>query len=415
MPKPTVPALTSRSEEQLRLLVEAVRDYAIFTLDPDGRVTSWNGGAERMKGYHRDEILGQHFSRFYPEADLAAGKPAWGLEVAAAEGRFEDEGWRVRRDGSLFWANVVITALRNRTGLLVGFGKVTRDLTERKRAEDEVRRLNADLERRVVERTEGLVVLNRSLDEAVMRAEAARAEAEASAARASAALEARDAFFARASHELRTPLTSAIGSVRLARRALDRALPESPETLLAVAVRSLDAIAAITNDLLDIARLSSGAGALALEPVPAARLVEEAVDTVRADARERAVGLRVEVPPDLVVRVDPLRFGQALVNLLGNALRFTPAGGEVRVTAAAAAGEATIRVEDTGEGIATEDLERVFEPFVQVGRQPTGTRATGLGLSIVRHVVTLHGGRVRAESGGPGRGSAFVVTLPLPG
>ena len=120
-----------RNEERFRLLVEAVQDYAIFTLDPEGHVSSWNSGAERIKGYKSAEIVGKHFSCFYPEADLRNGKPQWELEVAAKEGRFEDEGWRVRKDGSRFWANVIITAVRNDAGKLVGFGKVTRDVTER--------------------------------------------------------------------------------------------------------------------------------------------------------------------------------------------------------------------------------------------------------------------------------------------
>ena len=125
-----------QSEERFRLLVEGAKDYAIFVLDPEGKVATWNSGAERIKGYRAEEILGQHFSKFYPQESLERGKPQHELEVAAAEGRFEDEGWRIRKDGSRFWANVIITALRGQDGRLIGFSKVTRDFTDRKRAEE---------------------------------------------------------------------------------------------------------------------------------------------------------------------------------------------------------------------------------------------------------------------------------------
>ena len=137
-------AAESAQEERFRLLVESVKDYAIFMLDPSGHVTTWNAGAERIKGYTAEEIIGKHFSIFYPPEDVAAGKCERELEVATREGRFEDEGWRVRKDGSRFWANVVITALRNPQGALIGFAKVTRDLTERRQAEENLRALAAE-------------------------------------------------------------------------------------------------------------------------------------------------------------------------------------------------------------------------------------------------------------------------------
>src|SRR5438477_2596647 len=135
MPKPNEKVLRL-SEERFRLLVESVRDYAIFMLDPDGRVASWNRGAERLKGYSAEEIIGRHFSAFYPPEEVTSGRPARELAAASANGRFEDEGWRVRKDGSRFWANVVISPLCDESGRLIGFGKVTRDMTERKRAEE---------------------------------------------------------------------------------------------------------------------------------------------------------------------------------------------------------------------------------------------------------------------------------------
>src|SRR5258705_7905347 len=141
-----------RSEDAFRIFVDAVQDYAIFVLDPGGHVQSWNAGAQRIKGYRASEIIGEHFSRFYPEEDLRDGKPERELEIAAREGRFEDEGWRIRKDGSQFWANVIITAIRDKSGELIGFGKVTRDFTERRRAQEELRQLNAELAKEVVDR-----------------------------------------------------------------------------------------------------------------------------------------------------------------------------------------------------------------------------------------------------------------------
>src|SRR5258708_4397062 len=145
-------ALKLRSEDVFRIFVDAVQDYAIFVLDPGGHVQSWNAGAQRIKGYRASEIIGEHFSRFYPEEDLRAGKPEMELEIAAREGRFEDEGWRVRKDGSQFWANVIITAIRDKSGELIGFGKVTRDFTERRQAQEELRQVNTELAKEVLDR-----------------------------------------------------------------------------------------------------------------------------------------------------------------------------------------------------------------------------------------------------------------------
>jgi PAS domain S-box-containing protein len=218
------------SEKRFRLLVESVRDYAIFMLDPEGRIVSWNLGAERIKGYRADEIVGEHFSRFYPPEDVAAGKPARGLEVAEREGRVEDEGWRVRKDGSRFWANVVITALRDAGGRLVGFAKVTRDLTERKRAEEDRLRL--------------------------AREQAARAEAEA-------AVRARDEFLSIAAHELKTPLTPLQLQVQLLVHSLRKGElttlpPERLGAMLESAERQSKRFASLIEKLLDLSRIAAG-------------------------------------------------------------------------------------------------------------------------------------------------------------
>ncbi|HWP34203.1 MAG TPA: GAF domain-containing protein, partial [Thermodesulfobacteriota bacterium] len=227
------------------------------------------------------------------------------------------------------------------------------------------------------------------------------------------AVQARDAFLARASHELRTPLTSALGTVRLLDKVLAGRLAQPPQELLAIANRNLDAILALINDLLDASKLESGRVTLALAPVRLAELVGRSLDVVGGQAREKGVTLRTEVPEDLALSADPLKLEQVLVNLLANAVKFTPAGGQVTVEARAAPDGVLLRVRDTGEGIAAEHLERIFEPFFQAGG-PAGRRArgTGLGLAICRQIVELHGGRIWAESEGPGRGSTFTVRLP---
>jgi signal transduction histidine kinase len=228
---------------------------------------------------------------------------------------------------------------------------------------------------------------------------------------AQAAVRARDAFLARASHELRTPLTAAIGTVRLLKRALAGTLKEQPAELTAIAARNLDSMLALTNDLLDLAKLEAGEAEPNLEAVELTAVVERSVEVVAAQAREKGVAIGSRIPPELVATADRLKLEQILVNLLGNAVKFTSAGGEVAVEATAQDGGIVLRVCDTGQGLGSDDLERIFEPFVQAGT-PAQQRGTGLGLAIVKRLVELHGGRVWAESQGPGRGCTFTVCLP---
>src|SRR5215207_2601783 len=210
------------SEERFRLLVEGVRDYAIFLLDPEGRIASWNEGAHRIKGYRAEEIIGRHFSTFYPAEDLAAGKPPRELEIASREGKYEEEGWRVRKDGSLFWASVLITALRGSDGSLVGFAKVTRDLTERRAAQE---RAIADARR--------------------------LAEAEASS-------RAKSEFLTAMSHELRTPINAAMGYLELLAMGIGGDISEQQREYLTRIRSSQEYLLRIINDLLNYGRIEAG-------------------------------------------------------------------------------------------------------------------------------------------------------------
>jgi PAS domain S-box-containing protein len=378
-----------RSEEMFRLLVASVREYAIFLLDPEGHVLTWNAGAERIKGYSAEEIIGKHFSQFYPEEDQ--WKPERELEIARQEGAVEDEGWRLRKDGSRFWANVVITAVHDDRGSLRGFTKVTRDLTERRRAEE------ALFEQR----------------EARFLAEDERRRAEAASRVSQEANRAKDEFLMTLSHELRTPMTAILGWARL----LPALPPEEESFREAVAAigRSAQLQSRLIDDVLDVSRIVSGKLRLTVENVDVKRLVEATIETVQASADAKQITITTSLSPHLGAIVgDATRLQQILWNLLSNAVKFTPRAGEVRVSARRTTSHVQFAVTDTGEGIDPGFLPHVFEPFRQSENPSTRVHGgLGLGLSIVRYLSEAHGGTVAAESGGKGHGATFTVTLPV--
>jgi len=369
------------SEERFRLLVESVRDYAIFMLDPDGRIVSWNAGAERIKGYRADEIIGRHLSVFYRPVDVESKHPEFELRVAAAEGRYEEEGWRVRKDGSLFWASVTITAIRDSSNRLRGFAKVTRDLTDRRDA------------------------AKRELQ--LFREQTARAEAEK-------ANQVKDEFLAVLSHELRTPLNAIVGWAHLLR---------VPGGLAAEQVdRGLDAIqrnasiqSQLVSDVLDISRIRSGKVRLTPRRVDAKDVVAAAMETVRLAADAKRIDLRSALPPEpQLVWADPERLQQVVWNLLSNAVKFTPSGGRVEATLTPVGSRLVLTVTDTGIGIRADFLPHVFEIFRQEDSSSTRTHGgLGLGLAIAKQLVELHGGVIEALSEGEGKGTTMRVTLPV--
>ncbi|MDB4947659.1 MAG: sensor protein [Gemmatimonadetes bacterium] len=358
------------------LLVESVRDYAIFALDPDGFVLSWNAGAERLKQYTAEEIIGQHFSVFYPEAAKESGFPDYELKMAAAEGRFEDEGWRIRKDGSRFWANVVITALRGETGELVGYAKVTRDLTERREAE------------------------LRALEDERMLAEAR------------AVNETRTGFLAAMSHELRTPLNAIGGYADLMAIGIGGTLSEQHREYLRRIQGSQQHLLGIINDLLNYSRIEAGQVTYDVSPVPVHVVVDGVIAMVEPQAK--AKGLTLAHGPcseEAVALADRLKVEQIVLNLLSNAVKFTPEGGRVTVECARGAEQVSIVVSDTGPGIAPELHEAIFDPFVQVGRTLTSTsEGTGLGLAISRDLARAMDGDVTVEST-PEQGAKFRLSL----
>jgi len=389
------------SEERMRLLIASVTDYAIFSLDPTGHVTSWNPGAERLKGYAASEIIGSHFSRFYPEADVRAGKCEVELEGALRHGRYEDEGWRVRKDGTTFWANVVITPIHGAVSAFVGFAKVTRDLTERKRHEEErIRFARAEEARFVAEaHKDKAEVLVEQLRQARDRAEEAT--------------RIKDEFLATISHELRTPLTAILGWGRLLQG--DRMTPEKTARAIETIVRNATAQNQLIDDLLDVSRIIAGQLRLDLEFVDINQVVTAAIDVVRPAAEAKGIALQWSLNPTAgVIKGDPGRLQQVLWNLLTNAVKFTPRGGRVQVTLRADESEVEVDVADTGRGIVRDYLPRIFDRFSQEeGSNARKAGGLGLGLAIVKHLVELHGGTVEAQSEGENAGAVFRVKLPL--
>jgi PAS domain S-box-containing protein len=364
------------NEERFRLMVSNVATYAILTLDPDGLVVTWNAGAQRIKGYREEEIVGQHFSRFYLAEDVAAGKPEMELQIAAAEGRIEDEGWRIRKDGSRFWANVVITAMRDTKGELIGFSKVTRDLTERKRAEEEVRNLNRSLEQRVTE----LTIANRELD----------------------------AFTYSLAHDLRAPLRHMHGFAELLWRSSHQNLNDEEKSFLTTILNSSREMGRLIDELLNFARL--GRTDLKQARVDLREVVEDVRRQLESETKGRAVRWQVGDLP--VVCGDPTMLRQVFVNLLSNAVKYTgktPAA-HIEIGSDNGAGKITVFVRDNGAGFDMQYAGKLFEVFQRLHGHDD-FEGVGVGLANVRRIIERHGGRVWAE-GAPGRGATFYFSLP---
>jgi PAS domain S-box-containing protein len=354
-----------------------VKDYAIFMLDPKGNVASWNEGARRIKGYEAEEIIGRHFSTFYPESDIESGKPPWELEVAERDGRFEDEGWRIRKDGTRFWANVVITALYDAQGKLFGFAKVTRDLTERKEAEDRAVR------------------------------DAARLAAVEAASRT------KSEFLATMSHELRTPLNAIGGYAELMEMGVTGPVTEEQRSYLQRIRGSQQHLLAIINDLLNYSRSEAGQLSYDITRVSLHDVVDNALPMMVPQSTAKSITIaHGPCTTDACAWADQQKVEQIVLNLLSNAVKFTPPGGRVVVECAHARDHGTIVVSDTGPGIPSDKMETIFEPFVQLGRSLTSRQeGTGLGLAISRDLARAMHGDLSVEPSSSG-GSKFTLTLP---
>jgi PAS domain S-box-containing protein len=364
----------AQDAERFRLLVESVKDYAIFMLDVEGHVSSWNIGAERIKGYRADEIIGQHFSRFYPPE--TAGRCAEELEIAARDGRFEDEGWRVRKDGSRFWANVIISRMLGHDGGLVGFAKVTRDLTHR-RALDEERVARAALEQALIEqkKTEEL----------------------------------REQLIGIVGHDLRSPLSSiVVGAELMLKRGM---LRDADAKVTARIARSAERMAKIISQLLDFTRSRLGAG-MQVEPRPA-DLAEICAEVIgEAETTHPDHSLSFEADPDTRGVWDGERLAQVVSNLVANAIAHGKAGGAVSVVLRDEGDSVTLSVHNQGPAIPPEVLPVIFDPFRRHARRTSRNNdGLGLGLFICRELVIAHRGEISVQSTDEA-GTTFTVRLP---
>jgi len=380
---PTRKSETDRQETIFRLLVSGVKDYAIFMLDPNGNVLTWNDGAQRLKGYGAEDIIGKHFSTFYPEELKAIRHPEKELETAKKEGSYEEEGWRIRKDGSTFWADVVITAIYDKDEL-VGFTKVTRDLTERREAE----KVREAASRVLVETNEEL----------------------------QRALEVKARFLSTISHEVRTPMSGIIGMTELLTL---QDLGESNNHLVNNIFESSKRLLQLLNDMLDTARMESGKLTIENRKFPIKAVVGDVVQLVRPEASKKNLEVSSicgEAVPESVCG-DEVRIMQVLLNLAFNAVKFTDSGSIKINCQIMEKSEKSIvvrfEVSDTGIGIDSEEKHKLFEPFAQAKDSTTRLYGgSGLGLSIAKSLVELMGGQIGVESA-PNEGSTFWFQVPF--
>jgi PAS domain S-box-containing protein len=375
-----VQTVLQERDAELRALTDGVRDYAIFTITTEGRISSWHQGAELMKGYTAEEAIGMPFADLFTPQDRAAGRPAMAMRIAAESGEYKGDGQRLRKDGSTFEAAVVLTPLRGPRGDLRGYLKLTQDISERKR-------------------------LEREREEVLQDAQRARAEAER-------ANHSKGEFLATISHELRTPLSAILGWAHVLERGVFD--PETVQHGLAAISRNARTQVQLIEDLLDMNRIESGQLRLDLQRIELGGVIAAAIDSALPAATSKRISLRtVFRPASGQVMGDAARLQQVVGNLLNNAIKFTPPGGQISVALTQHGDIAQIAVSDTGQGIEPSFLSRVFDRFQQ--QDATITRrhgGLGIGLAIVNHLVQLHGGSVQAHSLGTGMGATFTVTLP---
>jgi PAS domain S-box-containing protein len=368
------------SEAHLRLLIEGVTDYAIYLLDTGGHVVNWNAGAERLKGYRADEIIGQHFSWVFTPEDRQNNKPQHLLTAAEAMGRAEDEGWRVRKDGSRFWANAVINALRKEDGSLYGFAKITRDLTERKKAEDHISKLNAELEQRVRDRTAQLENANKELE----------------------------AFSYSVSHDLRSPLRAIDGFSRIILEDYLDKLDDEGRRVLNVIRGNTKKMGQLIDDLLSFSRL--GRQEIRVSEMDMGKLAKAVSEELKLALHERK--LKFTINTLISAQGDQAMIRQVFVNLLSNAVKFTrpKERAVIEVDGRSEGNENVYTVKDNGVGFDMQYVNKLFGVFQRL-HSSEEFEGTGVGLAIVQRIIHRHGGRVWAE-GKVGEGASFYFSLP---
>ncbi|RFD23988.1 histidine kinase [Pseudomonas sp. GL93] len=355
------------NEERLRLIIDGVKDYGIFALDTQGYVTSWNAGAERIKGYTEQEIIGQHFSMFYLTQECPQ-HPDMALREATRDGHYMEEAWRCRKNGSRFWASVVITAQYDSSGTLRGFSKITRDITDRRAAEIALRTAREEAERASLAKSE---------------------------------------FLSRMSHELRTPLNSILGFAQL----LDMDAPPGQKAQIGHILRAGQHLLILINEVLDIAKIEAGRLPLNIESVPLAIALQEAltlVSPMAADAGIQLAPLPI-LAADSGIVADRQRLTQVLLNLLSNAIKYNRPEGQVSIEVKIDQQRIAVSVSDTGKGIAADRLVRLFKPFERLETDPN-VEGSGLGLALSKSLLEMMNGSLTVQSQ-PGVGSRFTLEL----
>jgi PAS domain S-box-containing protein len=361
-----------QTAEQFHILVNSVEEYAIYMLDATGNVVTWNTGAQKIKGYTAEEITGKNFACFYTAEDVANDKPQRNLREAARKGHIRDQGPRVRKDGSIFQAEIVITALRDDAGNIRGYSKVTRDVTDQIRSR----------------------------------------EFEAEKVAAEKASKAKDDFLAALSHELRTPLTPALAAATYLENNASK-LPSEFAEDLKIIKRNVQLQARLIDDLLDLTRITRGKLQLHFEPVDANALVRDAIDIAHSAIAAKKIKVSTELNAKAhQILADSIRLQQVFWNLINNAVKFTSPGGQIEIRTFNDGLQFHFEITDNGIGIERDRLPSLFKPFEQadasVGRQFGGL---GLGLAITKRLVDLHNGTIQADSRGRSFGATFTVTL----
>lgn len=371
-----------QSEERYRSLVEQVTDYGIFMLDEKGRIISWNEGAKRIKGYTAQEIIGKYFSIFYPEEDIINGKPPYELEKAKAEGKYEEEGWRLKKDGSRFWANVVITAVYNTDGALIGFSKVTRDLTERKEAER---------------------ALRQSFESYRMLAE----ELRVTNAELSYANKELEQFTSIVSHDLQEPIRTIKSFLQLINMKISEEQNSDLKTYISKSITAANRMTELIKNLLQYSQLSKAE--VLQKKINVQDLVAQALQNLGTSIEASGAKIVIESEVD-EVEGDEVQLVQLIQNLLSNALKFTKENTpEIKIRCWKEGSQVKFAISDNGIGIANEDKDKVFEIFrrLHTSKEYAGT---GIGLAICRKIVDRHGGHIWPESE-IGKGTTFFFTL----
>ena len=347
-----------RSEERYRLVVESVKDYAIYTLDKEGYITSWNQGSEHTKGYSQQEVLGKHYSLFFSPLEIETGKP-WTYLISATEnGRFEFEGWRTKNDGSQFWANSIISPIIDEAKNVYGFSVISRDLTERR-----------EIERR------------------------------------------KDDFISIASHELRTPVTSIKVFTQVLIKLLNQLPDKTPIKYLFKMDAQIDKLAMLVNDLLDVTRIQTGKIEFTHDVMDLKQLTYDVVENMQALSEKHTIICKGSVNDFIVADKD--RIGQVLINFITNAIKYSPGRDIVEVALAQDASQAIVSVRDYGVGIPEEYQDKIFERFFRVYDDKEKTYpGLGMGLYISSEIIKRHHGKVWVESQ-IGKGSTFYMSLPI--